>query len=159
MKVREIMKRLIHTVRAEATLEQAACSMRDEDVGFLPVVEEADLVETQVSREIIENIGFRPLVEKETLVGTLTDRDIVVRAVASGKDSGNTMVSEIMTKHFAVCHEDDELSEAASVMEQKMVRRLFVLNHEGQTVGIVSLDDISATEPCLSGEVLQTITK
>lgn len=158
MQVHEIMARLVHTIRAEATLEQASRHMRDENIGFLPVVEEAGLVEMHISRELIAKIGFLPAVEEAVLVGVLTDRDIVVRAIAAGKDPTTTAVSEIMTQHFAVCHEDDDIAEAAAVMEQKKVRRLFALNREGHPVGILSLDDISAADSRLSGETLQAIT-
>ncbi len=159
MQVREIMARLVHTIRAEASLEQASCHMRDENIGFLPVVEEGGLVKMHTSRDIIENIGFLPAVEEAALVGVLTDRDIVVRAIASRKDPRTTPVSEIMTQRFAVCYEDDDISEAAAVMEQKRVRRLFVLNREGHTVGVLSLDDISAVDTRLSGEALRAINE
>ena len=159
MQVSEIMARLVHTIQAEATVEQAACHMHDENIGFLPVVEEAGLVEMHLSREFLENVGFLPAVEEAVIVGVLTDRDIVVRAIASGKDPKSTRVSEIMTQQFAVCHEDDDISTAADVMEQKKVRRLFVLNREGHTAGVLSLDDISATDAGLTGEVLQAITE
>jgi len=159
MQVTEIMRRLVHTIQAEATLEQASFHMRDENIGFLPVVEEAGLVEMHASREVIENIGFLPAVEEAVLVGVITDRDIVVRAIASGKDPRTTPVSEIMTQRFAVCHENDDISEAAAIMERKKVRRLFVLNREGHTAGILSLDDISVADTRLSGEVLHSITE
>jgi CBS domain-containing protein len=159
MQVREIMARLVHTIRAEATVEQASCHMRDEKIGFLPVVEEAGLVEMHVSRDIIENIGFLPAVEEAVLVGVLTDRDIVVRAVASGKDPTTTRVSAIMTQHFAVCYADDDIAEAAAIMEQKKVRRLFALDRKGHTAGVLSVDDISAVDTRLSGEALRAINK
>ncbi len=159
MQVSEIMERLVHTIQAGATLAQASRHMRDENIGFLPVVEEAGLVETHVSREILENIGHIPAVEEAILVGVLTDRDIVVRGIASGKNPDTTPVSEIMTQRFAVCHEHDDISEAAAIMEQKKVRRLFALNQEGHTVGILSIDDISAADTRLSGEVLHVITE
>ena len=159
MRVRETMTRLVHTIRAEATLEQASCHMRDENIGFLPVVEESGLVEMHTNEDIVEKIGFLPAVEEAVLVGVLTDRDIVVRAIASGKDPRTTPVSEIMTQHFAICYEEDDIAEAAVVMQEKKVRRLFVLNRGGHTVGVVSLDDISAADTRLSGEVLQAITE
>lgn len=159
MQVREIMVRLVHTIRAEATVEQASCQMRDENIGFLPVVEEAGLVEMHTSQDIVEKIGFLPAVEEAALAGVLTDRDIVVRGIASGKDPKATQVSEIMTQQFAVCHEDDDISEAVAVMEQKKVRRLFALNRDGHPVGVLSLDDISAADTRLPGEVLRAINE
>ncbi len=133
--------------------------MRDEDIGFLPVTEEAGLAEARISRELVEKIGFLPAVEETVLVGVLTDRDIVLRAIASGKDPRTTRVSEVMTQNFWVCHVDDDITDAAVVMEQKKVRRLFAVNRDGHTVGILSLDDISAADACLSGEALRIITQ
>lgn len=159
MYVNQIMKRLVHTIRAEATVEQASCQMRDENIGFLPVVEEAGLVEMHTNPDIVRNIGFLPAVEEAVLLGVLTDRDIVVRAIASGKDPKTTPVSEVMTQQFAVCYQDNEISEAASIMEQNKVRRLFVMSHEGHTVGVLSLDDISGADPRLTGEALHAITE
>lgn len=160
MQVNEIMKRLIHTVRADASLEQASRHMRDGNIGFLPVVEEAMVEETRLKREVIEKIGFLPAVEEDILVGLLTDRDIVVRGIASGKDPKTTPVSEIMTHEFACCccYEHDDISKAAAVMEEKKVRRLFALNSEDHVVGVLSVDDLSAAGTDVSGEVLHAIS-
>jgi hypothetical protein len=43
-------------------------------------------------------------------------------------------------------------------MEQRKVRRSFVLDREEKVVGVLSLDDISVVHPLASGEVLQAIT-
>jgi CBS domain-containing protein len=158
MQVSEVMVRLVHTTKAEATLQHASCQMRDAETGFLPVVAEVGLVKTQTNQDMVKTIGFEPIVKEAVVVGVLTDRDIVVRAIASGMDPKKTPVSKVMSQHFAVCHEDDDIVEAANVMEQKKVRRLVALNRVGHTVGVLSLDDISAAKPCLSGEVLQEIT-
>lgn len=158
MQVRELMARLVQTIRAEATVEQASRHMRDENMGFLPVVEEGGLVEMNLSPDLVEKIGFLPAVEAAIAVGVLTDRDIVVRAIAAGKDPRTTAVSEIMTQHFAVCHEEDDIAEAIAVMEQHKVRRLIALNRQGSPVGILSIDDVLAAHTHWSGEASEAIT-
>lgn len=82
MKVQEIMKRIIHTVRAEATIENASRQMLNENIGLLPVVEEALIEESRLRGNVVEKIGFLPLVEEDVMVGVLTTRDIVIRAIA-----------------------------------------------------------------------------
>jgi CBS domain-containing protein len=159
MKVSEIMSQLVHTIRAENTLEQASRLLRDEDIGCLPVVEEALVKETHLKRNVLEKIGFTPVVEEEIVVGVLTDRDIVVRAIASGMDPKTTPVSEVMNHDFTCCQEDDDVSQAAAAMEAKKVRRLFVLDGDEHVMGVLSLDDISAVDPLVSGEVLQAIAE
>jgi len=159
MKVSEIMVRIIHTIPTDATLEQASHQLRDENIGFLAVVEESVLADANVSGDIVKDTGPLPLAEMAVLVGALTDRDVIVRAIASGMDPRTTLVSEIMSRDVAVCHQDDGTTEAAAVMERKKVRRLFVLNREERPVGVLSLDDISAVDTRLAGETLKAITE
>jgi len=159
MKVREIMTQLVHTIRAETTLEQASRQLRDHNIGCAPVVEEAWVEETHLKRDVLEKIGFTPVVEQDVVVGVLTDRDIVVGGIASGKDPRTTPVSEVMNHDFTCCHEDDDLSQAAAAMEKKKVRRLFVLDRDERVMGVLSLHDIAAVDPLATGEVLHGMGK
>ena len=135
MRVSEIMTPVVQAIETAASLEQASEQMRDQDVGFLPVVDEAGLA------------------------GAVTDRDIVVRAIAAGKDAKATPVAEVMTLGLACCYEDEDSSAAAAVMEQEKVRRVFVLDRDGLVVGVVSLGDVSADDTRMTGEVLHNITE
>jgi CBS domain-containing protein len=60
MKVSEIMSQLVHTIRAEATLEQASRLLRDEDIGCLPAVEEALGELTKQSYQIAQDFRLPP---------------------------------------------------------------------------------------------------
>ena len=60
MNLAEIMTRDVIVIAPDATLQEAAVKMREEDVGFLPVTDGLDIV------------------------GALTDRDLVVRGTAQG---------------------------------------------------------------------------
>lgn len=146
MKVREIMRRIVHTVRAEDDLETASRHMASEKVGLLPVVEVALVEESRLRKDVIENLGFLPVVEEDVLVGVITTRDIVVRSIAQGKAPAETPVSEIMTLDFACCQEDDDIDDALAEMERCKVRRLFALNEEKRVVGIISRHDIWAAK-------------
>lgn len=159
MRVREIMTQLVHTIRAEATLEQASRQLRDQNIGCAPVVEEALVKETHLKRDVLNKIGFTPVVEEDVVVGVLTDRDIVVRGIASGKDPKSTPVSEAMNHDFTCCHADDDISQAAAAMEEKKVRRLFVLDRDEHVMGVLSLHDVAAVDPLVTGEVLQAMEK
>jgi CBS domain-containing protein len=159
MQVREIMTPLVHTIRAEANLEEASRLFRDQNIGCAPVVEEAVVKETHLKHDVLDKIGFTPIVEEEVVVGVLTDRDIVVRGIASGHDPKATPVSQIMNHDFACCHEGEDVAQAAVLMERKRVRRLFVLDPVERVMGVLSLHDISAVDPLLTGEVLQAMEK
>src|SRR5687767_6152534 len=103
MKVAEAMSRDVETVNPTDTLLEAAEKMRALNVGALPVVD-----------------------EDEELVGVITDRDIVIRAVALNHGPDGTGVSDCMTHDPLWCYEDQELEQAARLMEEHQIRRLMV---------------------------------
>ncbi len=119
MQVKEIMTRDVEMINSDAGLPEVARRMKQLEVGALPIWED------------------------EELVGIITDRDIVVRAIAEGKDTLNTPVSEIMTSEVFYCLENDDLYEAAKIMEEESIHRLLVLNNDGEPIGFVSLADFS----------------
>jgi CBS domain-containing protein len=89
------------------------------------------------------DVGMLPISDGDRLVGMLTDRDITVRATAKGRDPTTTQIREVMTPEVIYCFEDQEVSEAAKLMQEKQIRRLPVLNQEKRLVGIVSLGDVA----------------
>jgi CBS domain-containing protein len=138
MLVKEIMTRDVECIRPDAILEEAARKMRDLDVGALPVCNDDD----------------QP-------VGVVTDRDITVRAVAAGKDPRATHVRQIMTPSIIYCFDEEDITDAVRLMEEKQVRRLAVLNRNGRLVGIVSLGDVAIDthDERLAGEALEAVSE
>jgi CBS domain-containing protein len=137
MQIKEVMTRGVEVIRPEDTLQEAARKMKTIDVGPLPVC------------------------DGERLVGMITDRDIIVRATAEGRDPKTTPVKEAMTPGIVYVYEDQDLEEAASVMKDRQLRRLVVLDRNKKLVGILSLGDIAADtkDEELSGEVLEKISE
>lgn len=135
MKVADIMTREVEVISADATLQEAGEKMRELDVGSLPVF------------------------DKDQLVGMVTDRDITVRATAEGADPTNTRVREAMTWDIIYCFEDQDVTEAAALMEDRQLRRLIVVNGERQMVGIVALADLAAEREKEASAVLQKVTE
>jgi CBS-domain-containing membrane protein len=52
-----------------------------------------------------------------------------------------------MTPEVVYCFEDQDVSEAAKLMQEKQIRRLPILNREKRLVGIVSLADVAVHAP------------
>ncbi|MCS6873219.1 MAG: CBS domain-containing protein [Pyrinomonadaceae bacterium] len=131
----DIMTREVLTIDADKSIYEAACMMKDNDIGALPVV------------------------ENNELVGILTDRDIVVRAVAAGMDM-RTSVREIMTKEVFSMYEDDFVFNAIREMGQKQIRRVPILDRNERLVGIISMADIAleAEDQLEVAEVLEDIS-
>ena len=138
MQIRDIMTTNVELINRDTPLAEAARRMRDLDVGLVPVHD-----------------GSR-------LVGMLTDRDITVRAVAEGRDPGATPVRDVMTAEIIYCYDDQDVSEAAQLMQEKQIRRLPILSRgTKQLVGIVSLGDLAVKggEQKMSGSVLEVVSQ
>jgi CBS domain-containing protein len=118
MLVRDVMRNPI-SVHAEETLEVATLRMKEENVGALPVVED------------------------DQVVGMITDRDVLLRGFPEGRDI-HTKTRESMSVKPILCHEDDTLEHALELMSHNHVRRLPVMDHKENLVGILSVNDLTA---------------
>ena len=122
MKVQEVMQSPVICVGPGQTVESAAKVLERYNVGALPVC-----------------------THQGVLCGMVTDRDLVVRCLAMGKAPSATCVQEIMTRQVISVNPDMDAAVAAHLMGRKRIRRLPVVEH-GAVRGIVSIDDLAATE-------------
>lgn len=105
MIVSELMTPAAECISPNATIQEAAARMKLLDVGALPVY------------------------ENEELIGMITDRDITIRAVSTGSDPCGTSVRDVMTRGGVIrCFGDDDIYDAARLMEENQIRRLVVLD-------------------------------
>lgn len=135
MHLSEIMSRNVQTITPETLLTKASQIMKDNDIGFLPVL------------------------SKGRLIGIITDRDVVVRCLGEGRDAASTTAGDIMSREMAFLPAEESVGSAVHLMEARQVRRLPVVDSSQQVVGIVSLGDIAARahEIAESGEALERI--
>jgi CBS domain-containing protein len=119
MKIRDIMTTKPEVIHPEATICEAASKMKEHDIGMLPVC------------------------DGERLIGSLTDRDLAIRAVADGSDPLKTKVREVMTSKICYCLEEDDVEDAAQMMEDRQIRRLPVMNRDKRLTGILSVGDLA----------------
>jgi len=115
---KEIMTRSVKTATREMSLREVAALMRDGDMGSIPVVENGKLV------------------------GIVTDRDIVVRAVAEGKEAASS-IGDVMTTEVFSASENDYVFEAIRLMGDKQVRRVPIINEQGELAGIIAMADVA----------------
>jgi CBS domain-containing protein len=120
------------------TLREAAQKMKDLDVGALPICGSDD-----------------------RLAGIISDRDITIRAVADGLDPTTAKIGDNMSPGIIYCFEDQDVSDAAHMMEQNQIRRLVVLNRDKRLVGIVSLGDLAVDggDEEMAGHTLEAISE
>ena len=90
-------------------------------------------------------IGGLVVTDGERVVGIFTERDILRRVVAQRKDPAATLVRDVMTAPVACCRPDTSLAECRSVMTEKRIRHLPVVERE-RLCGIVTIGDLMAQE-------------
>jgi CBS domain-containing protein len=135
MRVNEAMSPDVKLASPDQTIQDAARTMAEIDVGILPVA------------------------QGDRLVGMITDRDIAVRAVARGLPP-STPISEVMSREVLYCFDDEEIETIAENMSDIQVRRLPVVNRDKRLVGILSLADIAMKEgPQSAGEAVCGISE
>ena len=117
----EVMTREPACCEPSESIQRIAQVMKTEDVGALPVVDSSTT---------------------RRLVGIVTDRDIVVKIVAGGTVEKST-ARDAMTNNPATCREDDDVSRAVSLMAERKVRRLPVVDAGGNLRGIIAQADIA----------------
>lgn len=133
--LRDLMTRKVQTIDPDATLDEAARLMREQDVGALPVC------------------------DGDRILGVITDRDITVRAVAEGQDPKRTKVRLAMSASPIFCFDDEMIGVARDKMKQHQIRRLLVLSRDKRLVGVVSLGDLALEDTTEhAGDVLQQVS-
>ncbi len=120
MLVQDIMSRQVVTIQSDDTVEKAAVSMKEHNVGALPVVD-----------------------TKQQLCGIITDRDIVLRCVAPGKDLRSCSVKDVMSTSMTCVGPQQSVSEAVRLMASEQLRRLPVIDN-GRLEGIITLADAAS---------------
>lgn len=116
MLIEDLITRSPVTVHRDARLSEAAERMDEHDVGSVVVVDDAR----------------RP-------VGVVTDRDIALHMADGVEDP---TVERIMSLGPVTVDRNADVEACVERMEGGEVRRIVVLDDEGQVLGVVSLDDV-----------------
>ncbi len=134
MRCDEAMTREVVQLRPLDRIDAAARRMRDENVGFAPVCDDAG----------------RP-------VGAITDRDIALRVCAEDRRAGRTHVEEVMTREVLLCRGEDDLERAEALMVQRRKARILVVGRDGRLAGVLSLADVLRLDE--APRAVQTVRK
>ena len=123
----------------EDSVSHAADMMRQHDVGSLPVVDSRDA---------------------GRLVGIVTDRDLVTKVVARNRPVDSATVKDAMTAGPATCREDDDVETAVSLMAERQVRRMPVVDGGGRLTGIIAQADVATRihRDQKTGELVEAIS-
>jgi CBS domain-containing protein len=121
--VKDVMIQNVVTIDAAATLLQAAETMRDANVGMLPVM------------------------AGDVLRGIVTDRDLVIRAMTRDVRPSEAYVGDCLTEPPRCAEPDWSLDEAMEEMARQQVGRLPIVDAGGRVLGVVTLSSLALRSP------------
>lgn len=141
MKVKEVMTPNAQAIWLTESLADAAKLMWENDCGVLPIIKDG-----------------------QTVIGMITDRDICMAATMRDLHPSGISVEEVMTGLVYSVKPDDDVAEALLQMREHRVRRLPVIDTDGELKGIVSMNDVvlhadaggAAEDRIDYGEIVQT---
>ncbi len=101
----------------------------------------------EVARLMVQcDCGQIPIVESKDhkrVVGVVTDRDIVCRTIAENRNPLELRAESVMSTPAVTVAEQTDADEVTRVMEKHQIRRVPVVNQNGELSGIVSQADIA----------------
>ncbi len=122
MKVEQLMMRSVKVCRESDSLNTAAQLMWENDCGCVPVIS-------------ADGDG--------AVVGMITDRDIAMAAYTQGKNLLEIPAAVAMARNVVTCRIGDEVRQVESLMREKQVRRLPVVDAYNHVQGIISIHDLA----------------
>lgn len=126
-------------VTVDQSLHEVAQLMAERDCGIVPVLENA---------------------VRRAPVGVITDRDLALRTIAHNKNPLHMIAGEVMTEMVVTMRPEQTVEECVRVMEKNSIRRIVIVDHEGDLVGIVAQADIARNAPAFeTAELVKDISK
>jgi uncharacterized membrane protein/CBS domain-containing protein len=126
MKVKEIMSEDLACCTLHASLHDVAQMMNEFDCGCIPV---------------FENEGSKKP------IGMITDRDITIRTVSHNKNPLTMIVGEVMTDNVVTVTPEMSIEDCVAIMERNQIRRVAVVDENGELCGMVAQADIARKAP------------
>lgn len=99
-----------------------------------------ETVQVAIGKMLQSEVASVAVCEQDRLVGIFTERD-VLRLAGEGTDFRTLPVGDVMTKQLYTVAPDDDLLDAAALMQEKRIRHLPVLQ-DGNILGILGIREV-----------------
>ncbi len=91
-------------------------------------------------------IGSLVVLEAGRVQGIITERDILQKVVGQRRDPNMTPVREAMSSEVICCELQTSVEEARTVMKNRRIRHMPVIDGDNRIAGIISIGDLNAHE-------------
>ncbi|NPV64806.1 MAG: CBS domain-containing protein [Methanobacteriaceae archaeon] len=150
MKVEDAMQKNVITIKNDMKIEEAARILRENKISGAPVIDkknrlvgmlsEGDIIRLlEVHSPKLNLILPSPLDLIELPIRMKHEYDEIVKGI---KKASLTLVDEIMTRKLITVKPDQSISDAAELMDKHKIKRLPVVDDEGNLIGIITRGDI-----------------
>jgi len=98
---------------------------------------------SQVADLMLKNeVGAVLVIDNRKPVGIITDRDLVLRCLAKRLDPDALTAEEIMSRPVESVSENEGIYGVVRKMRNAWVRRVPIVDAQGEAIGLLSFDDI-----------------
>ncbi|AFZ74172.1 CBS domain-containing protein [Natronobacterium gregoryi] len=89
-----------------------------------------------------ENVGSVVITDGDEPAGIVTDRDLTLQVIAEGESADGMTAEDVMSTDLCTIEHDGGFYEATELMSEHGVRRLPVVDSDGELTGIITVDDL-----------------
>jgi signal-transduction protein with cAMP-binding, CBS, and nucleotidyltransferase domain len=114
--------------------------IRDKGPEFI-AVDSSAFVDLAITKMVDRNIGAILVMEEGNLIGMFTERDVLQCWVRTHESFDKVKISDVMTKDIMIVQPDDDLNYAMTIMINKKIRHLPVVEN-GRVTSVISIRDM-----------------
>lgn len=143
MYIKDIMKKDVITVMEDDTVEKCADLIGKYNISGIPVLDDKGKVKGIVTEgDLIRRAANIKPPEFYGLLGWKIYLESPKKFMDRLKKSMAYIVKDIMTEDVITISPDKEIEDAATILVQKNIKRVPVVDKEGKLIGIVARRDI-----------------
>ena len=129
MELKKIMNQKIISINKAATIKEASLVMLKNQIGFLPVFDD------------------------DELVGVITDRDIVIKGCTTLKNTDK--IESIINTNVKTVNIKDNIDKLFKTMQENKITRILI-NDNNKIVGVISISDLLPKKE-LEKDIIKTL--
>lgn len=143
MYIKDIMTKEVITVSEDDTIEKCANLLITHNLSGLPVLDDNGKIKGIVTEgDLIRRISRIEGPAALEVLGGIFYLESPKKFMEKVKNSMGSKARDIMTKDIITISPDKEMEEGATLLVKNKIKRLPVIDKEGNIIGIVSRKDI-----------------